>query len=390
MTVVAVFEDLRVAVSDVLLTTDQPGRHLTIPTTGYTGNLLSALPLSPTRLVRKYVEFKAQSGRGMLLAAGNVEHIEKLAENLQCISNGTCALPTHLQHLLADRSPWAIADTASRYTEFQGFSQFEVIGSAGDALYTRTFDASAIKLSLPYFGVVRAIGSGAADVANWLEARANHWIECGLDSDDLEIKRFRTMHMLPAIFLEQDTRSTLHTLTKGVGGYYEAYWLGKDELIPMDSVLTIFATIVGKPRNYTVELRRLFFHLYKDGWLFVVSLFNLPKIVGLGHPLKCPLGDLEQFPIPPLTNPTVTPNWTVDRLAMQACAAGHTRLILSKDVDSKPITRRFFQGHQPLHRLFDLKVSGGYLNIALNQAGFSHFGAKFLSSVDDPMVLKLW
>lgn len=390
MTVVAVFEDLQVAVSDVLLTTDRPGGHIVTPTTGNTGNLGYPFKLSPTRLVRKYVEFTSQCGNGMLLAAGDVPHIEKFAENVRDIAKGKCSLPAHIEQLLQKGTPDAIADAAVKFTEFQGYPNFEVIGSAGNQQYSRTFDATEIKILLPYFGVLRAIGSGARDVVNWLEARATHYVESGLDGESLKLKMIRAMHTLPAILLEEDTRTTLHTISKGVGGYYESYLMDKGELRPVDSVLTIFARVVGKPRDYSVEVRRLFFHLYINDCLMVVSLFNLPKSVTLKAPLKCPLSDFERFPIQPLFGEKRKPSWTVDLLAMQAATAKHTRLTLSRESrGGYPLVKRFFEGHQAANRLIDLKVSNGDLVITLNKEGFDHFVSRFPGDHEDPSVLRV-
>ena len=390
MTVVAVFEDLQVAVSDVLLTTDQPGGHIVTPTTGNTGNLDYPFKLSPTRMVRKYVEFTSQCGSGMLLAAGDVSHIQKFAENVCDIAKGKCSLPAHIEQLLKNGTPGAIADAAVKYTEFQGYPNFELIGSAGNQQYSRTLDVTEIKILLPYFGALRAIGSGAQDVVRWLEARAARYVESGLDGESFELKMIRAMHTLPAILLDEDTRTTLYTISKGVGGYYESYLMDRGKLRPVDSVLTIFARVVGKPRDYAVEVRRLFFHLYVNDCLMVMSLFNLPKTVTFKEPLKCPLGDIELFPIQPLFGKKRKPNWRVDLLAMQAAAAKHTRLTLSRESrEGHPLMKRFFEGSQAANRLIDLKVSSGYLVITLNKEAFDHFVSRFPSDHENPSVLRV-
>jgi hypothetical protein len=135
---------------------------------------------------------------------------------------------------------------------------------------------------------------------------------------------------------------------------------------------------------------RLFFHLYVNDCLMVMSLFNLPKTVNLKGPLRCSLRDIELFPIQPLFGGNKESNWKVDLLAMQAATAKHTRLTLIRESRAgHPLVKRFFEGGQTVNRLIDLKVSSGDLVLTLNKEGFDHFVSRFPSDHEDPSVLRL-
>lgn len=390
MTVVVVFEDLLVAVSDVLITSDQPGNHIILPSTGNTKYLKPSLSLSPTRMVRKYITFTAQAGEGTLLVAGNVSHIQQFAKNLTDIAQGKRDLPSQLSEL-RNGSPGEIADAAAKITESEGFSEFEVIGTTGNQAYARTFDVSQILIDLPYFGKVRAIGSGANDVVNWLRVRGDHWVASGLHEGDIERRRMHVLQLLPAILLEEDTLITLRTISKGVGGYYESYLMGEGKLIPIDSVLTLFANVVGKSRDYEIEISRFFFHLYVKDCLVVISMFDLPKTIRRGLPLKCRLDSIELFQIYPMFGNAKKPNWTVNLVAKKAAAAKHIRLSMSRIFpDGSRVVKRFFQdGSDSNRRLIDLKVSNGNLVVTLNEKGFDHFASKIPNSGNNSSILNV-
>jgi hypothetical protein len=379
MTVLALFHDLGLAFSDVMLSVEEPGRHLKMPTTGYTGNLNSKLPLSPTRLVRKFFRISHRGKNGVFLVAGTVAHIERLVHNITLVKDQSNRLPGQYLHRLDNSDVHSVLHVACVFTEDEGFPDFEMLGVIDEATFARQVDANRALGEAPYFGSTRLAGSGGQDLYRWIYERGEQYAQRDLAHESIESKIQRTIHLVPSLLLEEDTRDTLSTISKGVGGYYESYYLGKDTIEPLDSVLTIFAAIKGKGSNSFLELRRVFYHRYVSDWLLVLSMFDLPAHVRPGVEQSFPFSQFELFKIPPLLCTENAPNWTVSRLAIGINTAENFRLTLYREEENeRKISKRFAEGSSG-KRLMHTNVANNSVTMSIRPSEFEHFLERFSS-----------
>ena len=119
------------------------------------------------------------------------------------------------------------------------------------------------------------MGSGGPDLLNWLRIRGNTFEAKGLERDDVYTKRIRAKEGVPALLLEEDTRKTAHTLSKGVGGHYESSSVHGTDSRTFNSILTVFGRIKQAGKQLQFELRRIFFHTCDGNHLIVGSLTGL-------------------------------------------------------------------------------------------------------------------
>jgi hypothetical protein len=72
MTVLVCLQGLGLAFSDVILSRDQPGGHISLPTTGSIRNIIQKMQITPTKLVREFFRITERGRIGMFLVAGTV------------------------------------------------------------------------------------------------------------------------------------------------------------------------------------------------------------------------------------------------------------------------------------------------------------------------------
>lgn len=389
MTVLAIFHDLGLAFSDVMLSTDKPGEHLSLPSTGHTRNLKTKLPLSPTRLVRKFFRVSHQGKTGMFLVAGTVTHIKQLVLNVKRVKDHSRQLPEkYISHLCLNEAT-SVIHVACVMTEDEGYAEFEIVGVINGVTFSRLCNENRALDCAPYFGITRMAGSGAADLHRWVCERGTQYVERELVHDTLEVKTDRSINMIPSLLLEEDTRSTLTTISKGVGGYYESYYFGQETIEPLNSVLTVFAAIKGKGGQSFLELRRVFYHSYVADWLLVISLINLPVQLYPGSDKVFPFEHFELFKIPPLLEEGNEPNWTVSRLAIEMNSAENFRLTLYREEEvEEKISKRFSEGADG-RRLLSVKVVNKSVVLSINQDNFLYYTDRFRSNLPANKVITL-
>ena len=389
MTVLALFTDLGLAFSDVMLSLEEPGGHTTLPSTGHTRNLGVELAVTPTKLVRKFFRLSYRGKSGRFLVAGTVSHIKRLIFNIKRVRDFPLDLPESYRSLLAEDDAVSALHVSCLLTEGEGFKEFEILVVIDNRNFARQFDQNRVLDSLPYFGETRVAGGGGADLFRWLYQRGEEYAKRKLGSESTSERSDRTINMVPSLLLEEDTRSTLRTIRNGVGGYYESYFLGKDTIEPLDSVLTIFAAIRGKGKNSSLELRRVFYHRYVSDWLLVLSLFDLPMQVRVGDEVSLPLEQFELFKIPPFWDAEVEPSWTPSRLALELNTPETFRLTLYREVDGKELdSKRFAEGYEG-RRLISSKVAGGKVTISVIESSLQYYLERFGSRDPENKVIPI-
>ncbi len=389
MTVLAIFHDLGLAFSDVMLSTDKPGKHLSLPSTGHTSNLKTELSLSPTRLVRKFFRVSHQGKTGVFLVAGTVKHIKQLIFNVKRVKDNSRQLPDEYRSRLCLNDVTSVMHVACIITEDEGYAEFEIVGIIDGITFARLCDENRALDYAPYFGITRMAGGGATDLHRWICERGAQYVERELAHDPLELKMDRSINLIPSLLLEEDTRVTLATISKGVGGYYESYYFGKETIEPLDSVLTVFAAIKGKGGKSFLELRRVFYHRYVADWLLVISLFNLPVQIYPGSDKVFPFGHFEFFKIPPLLDEGNEPNWTLSRLAIEMNSAENFRLTLYREEeDEDKVSKRFSEGADG-RRLLSVKVVNKSVVLSINQDNFLYYIERFRSNCPENKVITL-
>ena len=380
MTVLAIFDDLGLAFADVMLSTDEPGGHISMPTTGHTSHLDTELALSPSRLVRKFFRFSHRGKEGVFLVAGTVKHIERLVHNIKKVKNQSHLLAAEYKSLLCLSDVHNVIHVACLVTEGEGYGQFEIVGIVDGATFARLYDENRALNAAPYFGTTKLAGSGAADLHRWIWERGVQYSKRAFANEPLDLKIARTIHTVPSLLLEEDTRSTLSTISKGVGGYYEAYYFFKDTIEPLDSVVTIFAAIKGKGRKSYLELRRVFFHRYVSDWLLVISMFNLPVKIYPGEEKSFPFDNFELFKIPPLLEEGNEPSWTLSRVAIEMNSAENFRLTLYREEeDEDKVSKRFSEG-QGGRRLLSAKIINRSIVLSINRSELEYYLERFWSN----------
>ncbi|WP_312237927.1 hypothetical protein [Stenotrophomonas sp.] len=391
MTVIALLEDLGTAFADVMLSVETQGEHIVMPSTGDTRILPVELDASPTRLVRKFLRLSLAHAAGTFLVAGTVSHIRQLAMNLQRVESDPASLDERYQRILAPEEPISIFHTGCVLTEEEGYADFELIGVLDGQMITRMHQASLRLDRSPYFGTLRTAGSGAIDLHAWLNSRGQQYDSLDLAQDCVATKMERSLHLIPSMLLEEDTRTTFHTLKRGVGGYYESYYIDGETLLlePLDSVLTVFAAVVEGAGGPALELRRLFFHRYVDDWLVVASLFDLPARLDLDTPLIAALEDFTIFKIPPILDAAREPAMDAVELLAEVNACNYFRLTLYWDSMENGLTFHRFSEGPDLRRLLTCSLNPGDVRLAIDPVAFSYYLGRLEASVGSEAIVTL-
>lgn len=379
MTVIALFEDLQLAISDVLLTIDDIRASAMTPTTGHTANLPD-LGLGVSRLARKVISADGPVGRTQLLVAGTKSHIEHFATVLREVFRDQRPLPDELRQLVRSSGAFGCMQAAARLADADGYKEFEVVGVAGEMMCTHTFDSPRVVADVPYFGKVWVAGSGAANLLHWIQLRGDRYAKEFLHHD-LITRHFHVTNLVTLFLMEEDIGPQLRTLKTGVGGYYEAYTISPGTLTPVGDCITVFADIVGRNRDCTVLLRRLLYHCYRGELLYVFSVMQ-ETLVTAASPVKIPLSACQLFDVPPLLPSSAQSPWSIHRVVSQMLGAENVRTVMRKGVGGHPITKRFVR-NMPGHQLVKLSVSRDYLVITLDLTGFQHFSSRFPPDLSD-------
>jgi len=372
MTVIALFETLQLAVSDVLVTVDDGSISTITPTTGDTSNLPN-LGHGVSRLVRKVITADGPAGRAQLLVAGTLSHIEHFAKVLRQVFRDQLQLPDELRQLVRDSGAYGCMEAAARLADADGYKEFEVVGVAGNKMCAHTFDVTRISAEVPYFGKVWIAGSGAENLLRWLQLRGNRYAKEFLHHDSQE-KQYHVANFVPLFLMEEDAGALLRTLKTGVGGYYEAFSIGQGKLTPLGDCITVFADI-GRNRDRTVSIRRLLYHCYRREHLYVFSVLQ-EVVISAASPAKIPLTACKLFDVPVL-EPDVEPSpWTIHRVASQMSGAKNVRTVMRKEIAGQPTTKRFMTNTRD-NQLVKVTISGDYLVISLDEAALQYFVSRF-------------
>lgn len=370
MTVIVFFEDLGVAVSDVLLSVDGSGGGIELPSVGNPRSIDPPLPITPTKLVRKFFRVSRPGSDGMFLTCGTVSHIHKLAKMVARIIAGSVNVPPTLVSRLNRNSVASVVDLAATLVEQAGSPEFELLGMVDSTRYARHFNTPNLTHCLPYWGEVVALGSGAPYLIDWLREKGDAYIAAGLSDDSVQMRARRASEVVPSQLLEEDTRQ-MRTLRAGVGGYYESYAIGSSSIVPDDSVLTVFGRFKRGAPSPVIEIRRIFFHVYDKDLLVVGSLTGVPLDVSVSKELVVPLASFKAFEIPPLDAPNQPLKWNSSRLAQMLGSAARLRLTTYRGANDQSV-KRFFEGEQG-RRLIRTRVSGESLRIKLDEEDLDYF-----------------
>lgn len=383
MTVIAVFEDYQLAISDLLLTVNDRDVSAMTPTSGDTA-LIPDLKLGVSRLVRKVVAADGPAGRAELLVAGTVTHVEYFVSELIKAFRNQQELPGELFNIVREKGALGCFEVGALLANAAGFREFEVLGVAGDKMCGHTFDANAIRTTIPYFGTVWIAGSGASDLLSWLELRAETYAAHYIHSDLYE-KRFHIANNIPLFLMEEDLGPRQRTIQNGVGGFYEAFEITLGQLVPIGDWLTIFGDIVGKTRDHAVLVRRLLYHCYRDGYLYVFSMKH-EVMISAASPVSIPLSECMLFEIPPLSPKPNRSRWTIHRVATQLARVSHIRMAIRK-VGDGTVTRRFISSHSEFSKLLKINISGANLIVELDKKGFRYFASRFTDDQTSPILV---
>lgn len=378
MTVIAFFEDIGVAVSDVLVSADEIGGGIWIPSVGDPQFISPPLPVRPTRLLRKFFRIRRPRSEGIFLTCGTVSHIDSLIEMIESLTTGSVHAPPYWVTRLNVDSVASLVEVAAALVEQAGNDKFELLGMVDGKRYARHFNGPTLVHQLPYWGEVVAMGSGASYLIEWLRTKGQNFLDSGLDHEDLPLRAIRALNGIPSLLLEEDTRQ-MRTLREGVGGYYESFAISSSSLLSTEKVLTVFARFKRGLGGPSLEIRRIYFHIYDNDVLVVGSLTGVPLDISIAAPLQVPLNSFVVREIPSLNHVATNSTWSPSRLAMQLNSAEAFRFTSYRGQNDESI-KRFYEG-QDGRRLLSTKVVGNSLKLQLNESDLEHFFSRTDSSV---------
>jgi hypothetical protein len=373
MTVLVFFEDLGVALSDVLLSREVPGGGIPVPSIGDPALLSPPLAVQPTQLVRKFFRIQRPGSEGVFLGCGTVSSIKKVFENVDLIISRPELVPNELRHRFNANSVASLIDTAAKMCEAGGKPDFELLGLADGVRIARAFNEGRLEQCLPYWGHVLSMGSGAPMLMEWLRSKGELLINSGLVAESIQFKRIRAMHNTPLMLLNEDIWSQT-TLNVGVGGYYETFLFDNSGLTPAEDTLSVFGSFIKEKGRTGFELHQIFYHLYDGDYLIVGALLCGKKIIHVNEECRIPLADLTIYPMPPMKSAAAAPEWNPSRLALRMKKSSRFSLNSYRGPKYLQI-KRFYEGEEG-RRLLRFDVSGSYLSITLHEQEFLHFLSK--------------
>ncbi|MNS78389.1 hypothetical protein D3C72_1120020 [compost metagenome] len=154
--------------------------------------------------------------------------------------------------------------------------------------------------------------------------------------------------------------------------------MDKNGLYPLDAVLTVFASLETNGKDVHVELRRMFFHLYADDWLFIISLSGEPRRLIAGQTVRVDMSEFDFYKVKPLLYEGEPPNWDIPRLAVQMPSAKHWRLTLYRETNTDtPQLKRFSHVRGAKQPLISISVKNQMVNITLEQKRLEYYMNRF-------------
>lgn len=362
MTVISVFADSGIALTDLLVSKLSPGEYCSLPSLGDTERLKDKLDISIVGLKRKVLYLNANNEKATIFWAGALDHVRALiSEVKQLVSTNNVDMRTAF-------------DTAIYNQEQTGNGDFEIIYLINGSLFCRAHDSSPKEIL--YFGNLYSAGSGANDLGNWLIERGE-----GLNSfcdDTYEQKKTRIQHSVPSILLEQDTRSTLRTISNGVGGYYESFELTELGVFsPIDNILTTFIKL---GEDY-IELRRLFYHFYINDVMVILSVSGLPIKIKYTETAKVDINSISVYLVDCLDGDSI--KLELDKNEIISSILDFDLLSLTiYDEGEENLVKRFFNGSESLQKPpFELLCSEKELVIKPNVTAINHYKYRLKSTL---------
>lgn len=378
MTVVAFFDDLYIAIADILMSLDYSKSNRPLPASvflpsaphGYTVHPEAV----PSRIVRKSFSVNTASSQGVFLGAGTVEHIKDVIQNTQLLRSGLLmpsrslpTLDTHkVQHLMAH---------AMDISEQNSLVDFEILGLCDGVRFDRAATIGS-SYEFPYFGKVTIAGSGREALRDWLFQRGEQISEMSMANEPFEMRRHRTGGWLISRLLEEDGADNPLTLPAGVGGYYELYEYDRSGMTPVDAVLTVFLSLGGHKNAGIFDLQNLFFHKYVDGHLCILTLQNVQRSIKIGDEIRVPLSDFSLSVVPRFYEKVSAPNIARELIVTMAGNADFFNLSLFRDSarDFPSQAKRFIDTQNKLLRT---RVVDGNVHISFDyellKQRFQHF-----------------
>lgn len=364
MTVLIYFEELGIAFSDVMMSINQEGVGVSLPSVGHI-----KLPNQASSLVRKIFTIERPKSKGTFLLCGTKSHIQSTINLIDELISGETSPDPDLERKLNINDVASLVQVAAEMTERSKKCEFELFGIVDKKTFLRHFNTT-ISQKIPYWGSVLAMGSGAEHIKKCLIETGSRYEKSELMHDDKTIKTQRALHYVPSVLLEEDTREG-RTLTQGVGGYYEAFTVGEDNFNPLDKVLTIFGRFrKGNRKRLAFELRRIYFHIYHKNTLVIGSVITLPKIIADEQTLKIPLNEFKIYHINPF-GVNEENIYTASKLAIQMNSAESMRLTTYRGKEDASL-RRHYEGTNG-RRLLNFDVKNDYLWIVLNMKSLEYY-----------------
>ncbi len=162
MTVVAFFDDLYIAIADILMSMDYSQSNHPLPASvflpsaprGYTVHRSAV----PTRIVRKSFSVNTASSRGLFLGAGTVKHIEDVIQNTRLLRSGLL-MPSRSFSTLDTSKVQDVMAHAMDISEQNSLGDFEILGLCDGVRFDRAATIGS-SYEFPYFGKVTIAGSG--------------------------------------------------------------------------------------------------------------------------------------------------------------------------------------------------------------------------------------
>ena len=148
MTVLAHFEDLGIALSDILISVEVAGGE-GVPSIGNPAVANPILLVRLTKLVRKFFRVQMPGSAGMFLVRGTVSHVEEVIANVSKLISEDVQPPSHLARQFVARSPASLVDVAAKITEEAGGNDFKLLGVV-DAKTYRRHRLETVSQLLPY------------------------------------------------------------------------------------------------------------------------------------------------------------------------------------------------------------------------------------------------
>jgi len=308
MTMVAYFGELGLAISDLLLTRTGSGQWTFLPSVGYPPPEISGLPFHASRLVRKIVAITHRGQTTNCLIAGNVAQVDRLLNDVDGLASGDLTPAVHHPRL-HPKELFSVLQCAAARARDRGEFDISLIGLRGE----ETIAIPTKDLTIPYFGRVLLLGSGADAFGEWLQSRGPEYAR-EFEVDSNENKHFRTAHFMPMQLLHADRMHNSVTLRRGVGGFYEVYFNLRGNLQPENAGWVRLIAEMGGRESEGVRLRGFWYHEYRKDTLVVASAADEDLQLSLDRPALLPLERLRVDAVPPYGRQPITLTPTASEL----------------------------------------------------------------------------